>query len=96
MADLAEPETVVLRNEAPLSWTSAFPGRRPRVHFTTGLLERLRNRELEAVAGHELSHIGNRDAVIMTILATPGLLVLRACARPGASRIPACVSRPAS
>jgi heat shock protein HtpX len=77
VADLTEPETVVKRNEAPLSWTTAVPFRRPRVHFTTGLLERLKDRELEAVAAHELSHLGNRDAVIMTVLAAPGLLVLR-------------------
>lgn len=77
VADISTPATVVTPQEAPLSWTTALPGRRPSVHVTTGLLERLEDRELEAVIAHEISHIGNRDAALMTILAAPGVFVLR-------------------
>lgn len=36
--------------------------------FTTGLLSRLDKNEIEAVAAHELSHIGNRDTLISTVV----------------------------
>jgi heat shock protein HtpX len=36
--------------------------------FTTGLLSRLDKNEVEAVAAHELSHIGNRDTLISTVV----------------------------
>ena len=77
LADLPTPAMVVVPRDAPLSWTTALPGRQPRVHVTTGLLDELNDRELEAVIAHELSHLGNHDAVLMTILAAPGVSVLR-------------------
>ena len=49
------------------------------VCVTTGLMERLEPRELDGVLAHELSHIANKDVVVMTVagfLATvAGLLV---------------------
>jgi heat shock protein HtpX len=36
--------------------------------FTTGLLSRLEKSEIEGVAAHELSHIGNRDTLISTLV----------------------------
>lgn len=38
------------------------------VVFTTGLLSRLDRSEIEAVAAHELSHIGNRDTLVSTVV----------------------------
>lgn len=81
VADLPVPEAVVVPDEAPLSWTTALPGRKPRVHVTTGLLALLSDSEVEAVIAHELSHLGNRDAVVMTVLAAPGVFVLRGLLR---------------
>ena len=36
--------------------------------FTTGILSRVDKAEIEGVAAHELSHIGNRDTLISTVV----------------------------
>jgi heat shock protein HtpX len=77
VADLPEPAVELVRDDTPLSWTTALPFGRPRLHVTTGMAELLPDAELEAVLAHELSHVGNRDAVLMTVLAAPGVFVLR-------------------
>jgi heat shock protein HtpX len=81
VGDLPVPATVPVPDDAPLSWTTALPRRTPRVHVTTGLLDRLGDAELDAVIAHELSHLGNRDAMLMTVLASPGVFVLRGMRR---------------
>ncbi len=46
-------------------------GRNPEhgvICFTTGILNTLNRAELEGVAAHELSHIGNRDTLIATVV----------------------------
>ncbi len=39
-----------------------------RIVFTTGLLEKLDKREIEAVAAHELTHIINKDTLLMLVM----------------------------
>ncbi len=71
IGDLRVPEVVIERHPLPLSWTIAGLRRRPHVHLTTALVDRLSHAELEAVIGHELSHIAQSDALLMTFLAAP-------------------------
>ena len=76
VADVGPPGCVVVANRVPLSWTFAMPGGERTVHVTTGMLDRLSDRELEAVAAHELAHLLHRDAVVMTLVAGPPAAVL--------------------
>lgn len=77
LADLAPPRAAIERTKVPLSWTSAAPGRTPSIHLTTGLLDRISDEGLEAVIAHELSHIANRDASVMTIVGSGASWFLR-------------------
>jgi len=68
----------VLSDQAqPNTWIVHFPGRRPRLYVTCGLRQVLTPEELQAVLGHELSHIANRDAVVMTVVGAPAAVMLR-------------------
>ena len=57
--------------------------------MTRGLLELLTPAELEAVVGHELAHVANRDAAVMTAVGGPGAVLLAGasgcCAAAGGS-----------
>lgn len=66
-AGLPKPRVYVIDDPAPNAFAA---GRNPKhsvVAVTTGLLERLDRSELEGVIAHELSHIGNRDILVMTV-----------------------------
>src|SRR4051812_1536581 len=75
VGDVAEPRVSVRENPLPESWTVAAWGT-PRIFVTTGLLDLLDDRTLEAVVAHELSHIAHHDALVMTIAAAPGIWIL--------------------
>jgi heat shock protein HtpX len=66
-ADLPKPKVAVM----PTSMPNAFAmGRSPKsatVCATTGIMELLSPAELEGVLAHELTHIINRDVLIMTL-----------------------------
>lgn len=67
IADLPKPRIAIARTSMPNAFAT---GRNPKnavIAVTTGLMERLEPRELEAVLAHEMTHIRNRDVVVMTI-----------------------------
>src|SRR5215211_1506003 len=76
LADLPKPEIVVEAEEQPNSWLVGLSRGRARLHVTRGLLDLLTASELEAVVGHELAHLVNRDAVVMTAVGGPGAVLL--------------------
>jgi heat shock protein HtpX len=71
IADMQPPSVDVRHGEAPLSWTTAFRRHSATVHVTTGLLDRVNERELDAVVAHEFGHLLQRDAIVMTALTGP-------------------------
>ena len=66
LAAVEPPEVAVTTNAAPNAMALRGPGG-PTVVVTTGLLETLEGDELDAVLAHEIAHIANRDATVMTV-----------------------------
>jgi len=67
-AGLPLPKIYIIREAQPNAFAT---GRNPQhgvIAVTTGLLERLERVELEGVIAHELSHIGNKDALLQTLV----------------------------
>jgi len=67
-AGLPLPKIYLIEDPAPNAFAT---GRNPKnavVAVTTGLLQTLERTELEGVIAHELSHVGNRDILIQTIV----------------------------
>src|SRR5438034_5119835 len=74
MADLPKPRVAVVDTDVPNAFAT---GRNPKhavVAVTTGLWRRLEPKEIEGVLAHELSHIANRDVLIMTVASFFALL----------------------
>src|SRR6185437_6409479 len=64
---IAMPKLKVMESEALNAFATGLNRRQYSVTVTTGLLDALDDREIEAVLGHELSHIRNGDVQMMVI-----------------------------
>jgi heat shock protein HtpX len=78
LADLPRPEVVLSDQRQPNSWVVHVPGHAPRLYLTRGLRELLTLDELSAVVAHELAHVANRDALVMTVVGSPGTVMRKA------------------
>ncbi len=67
-AGLPMPDLYVIDDTAPNAFATGRDPNHAAVAVTTGLLEKLDRQELEGVIAHELSHIGNYDTRLMTIV----------------------------
>jgi heat shock protein HtpX len=67
-AGLPKPWVYHIDDPAPNAFATGRDKNHAAVAVTRGLLERLDRTELEGVLAHELSHIGNRDMLISTIV----------------------------
>ncbi|MDZ7611322.1 MAG: M48 family metallopeptidase [Candidatus Moranbacteria bacterium] len=67
-AGLPVPKIYIIEDSSPNAFAT---GRNPEhavVALTTGLIDKLDKTELEGVIAHELSHIGNRDILLGTVV----------------------------
>ncbi|MEI6650620.1 MAG: M48 family metallopeptidase [Candidatus Moraniibacteriota bacterium] len=67
-AGLPMPRVYVIDDTAMNAFATGRDPEHGVICFTTGLLSRLEKNETEGVAAHELSHIGNRDTLISTVV----------------------------
>ena len=66
-AGLPKPRLYIIEDNAPNAFAAGRDPKHAVVAVTTGLLARLDRSELEGVLAHELSHVGNRDILVMTV-----------------------------
>jgi heat shock protein HtpX len=67
MADLPKPKVAVIDTPVPNAFATGRNPKNSAVAVTTGLWDRLDKAEIEGVLAHELSHIANRDVLVMTL-----------------------------
>jgi heat shock protein HtpX len=67
MAGLPKPRIAIIPTDVPNAFATGRNPKHAAVAVTQGLWNRLEPQEVEAVLAHELSHIANRDVLIMTL-----------------------------
>ncbi len=67
-AGLLMPKIYIIDEQAPNAFATGRNQKHAAIAITRGLLETLDRSELEGVISHELSHIGNRDILIQTVI----------------------------
>lgn len=67
-AGLPLPKIYTIDDSAPNAFATGRDPKHGVICFTTGILSKLNKQELEAVTAHELSHIGNRDTLMMSVV----------------------------
>jgi len=67
MAELPMPRVAVVDTDVPNAFATGRNPKKSVVAVTTGLMNRLEQREIEGVLAHELTHVKNRDVRTMTL-----------------------------
>ncbi len=67
IAGLPKPRIAVVRSNVPNAFATGRNQKNSVVAVTTGIMQQLNKSELEAVLAHELTHVKNRDAMVLTI-----------------------------
>jgi heat shock protein HtpX len=65
MADLPKPKVAIANSAVPNAFATGRNQKHAVVAVTSSLLQRLEEPEIEAVLAHELSHVKNRDMLVM-------------------------------
>lgn len=68
VAKIPTPKIYIIETEAMNAFATGRDPQHAIICATTGLLNKLNRTELEGVIGHELSHIKNRDILLMTLV----------------------------
>ncbi len=67
-AGLPVPKIYIIQEQQPNAFATGRDKNHAVVVVTQGLLQRLNKTELEGVLAHELSHIGNKDMLLSTVV----------------------------
>lgn len=67
-AGLPLPKIYIIEDTALNAFATGRDPKHGVICLTTGIIERLEKTELEGVIAHELSHIGNRDTLVSTVI----------------------------
>ena len=67
-AGLPLPKIYVIDDSAPNAFATGRDPKHAAIAFTKGILQKLNKQELEGVTAHELSHVGNRDTLLMAVV----------------------------
>jgi heat shock protein HtpX len=68
--EIKKPEIYIINDPAPNAFATGRGRNSASVAATTGLIAMLDRGELEGVMAHELTHVKNRDMLVMTIVVT--------------------------
>ncbi len=69
MAGIPKPKVYVIDSDAPNAFATGRSKNHASVAVTSGIMHILNRDELGGVIAHELGHVGNRDTLIMTMVA---------------------------
>lgn len=67
-AGLPMPKIYIIEDSAPNAFATGRDPKHGVICITTGIIQKLEKAELEGVIAHELSHIGNRDILLSTVV----------------------------
>jgi heat shock protein HtpX len=67
-AGLPVPKIYIIQDPSPNAFATGRDPEHAVVCLTTGIIEKLEKKGLEGVIAHELSHIGNRDILLSTVI----------------------------
>lgn len=78
-AGLPTPKIYIIDDTAPNAFATGRDKEHAVIALTSGIIQKLEKTELEGVIAHELSHIGNRDMLLATLVTVMvGIIVLLA------------------
>ncbi len=67
-AGIAMPEVAVFDSDSPNAFATGMNKNKALVAVSTGLLQTMTRNEVEAVLGHEISHVANGDMVTLSLI----------------------------
>lgn len=65
---LPVPKIYIINDTAPNAFATGRDPKHSAIALTSGIVDKLNKQELEGVIAHELSHVGNRDTLVMTVV----------------------------
>ena len=74
-SDVPKPRVAIIASPSPNAFATGRSPKHAVVAATEGIMQLLDDEELEGVLAHEISHVKNRDTLVMTIAATMAAVI---------------------